>query len=141
MGATPTADIPGRHSATAWIPALGADAATIVYPIFRAPFGCKVFRVDVVPQTALSGATGACKNLNLIDAGAAGAGTTEIGNLDMITGVDFVAHDAKNIPLNATYLTAGNPMDEGDTLVLQIEDVGTSPAFPALHVYIEYQGV
>lgn len=131
-------DIPGTRTAIAHIPALSADAATIVYPIFRAPDACKVMAVNVVPQAAVTGATGACKNLNVIDAGSAGIGTTEIGNLDMITGVNFVALDSKAITFNATYLTAGCVMAEGDTLVLQIEDVGTSPAFPALEVYVDY---
>ena len=132
-------DIPGTRTAVAHIPALGADAATIVYPIFRAPDACIVTAVNVVPQAAFTGATGACKNLNIIDAGTAGVGSTEVGNLDMITGVNFVALDSKNIPLNATYLAPGVTMVEGDTLVLQIEDVGTSPAFPAIEVYVEYK--
>jgi len=138
MGQDRFGDIPGMRTAVAHIPALGADAADITFPIFRAPDACLVMAVNVVPQAALSGDNTNRKDLNVIYVGAAGVGTTEIGNLDMITGVDFVALDSKAIPFNATYLTAGCAMAKGDVLVLTIDDQNTSPAFPALEVYVEY---
>lgn len=139
MSKDSSGDIPGLRTAIAHIPALGSNASTIVYPIFRAPDSCVVMYVHIVPQGAVSGSTGACKNLNIINSGSAGSGSTEVGNLDMVTGVDLVAFDSKNVPLNATYLTTGVSMTEGDVLSLQIEDIGTSPAFPALEIYTEYR--
>lgn len=134
MGKTRFSDIPGPlpfQGAT--VPALGADAATIQYPIFRAPFACKLTKVSVIPQAAVSGHATNRKDLNLINKGANGAGATAIGNRDMLAGVDFVAFDEFEIYSSAT----GATLAEGDVVALEIEDNATSPAFPQLLVHVE----
>ena len=52
---------------------------------------------------------------------------------------DLVALDLRSIPLNATYLTSGVTMAEGDVLVLQHEKVGTGLAIPELLVEVTYK--
>ncbi len=131
---------PGPIPAQCSTPTLAADAATIVFPIFRAPFACKVKKFEFVPQAAFSGNDTNRKNLNIIYKGADGStGAAEVANLDL-TGtpaVNLVAFDAKDIPLNTTY-AAGVTMAKGDTLAMEIEDVGTSPALNQGVLYIEY---
>lgn len=102
-----------------------AATATRKDPIFTAPRKCVVREVSVVTQTAVTGNTTNTKNLNIVDVGAAGVGTTEIANLDLITSVNLTALDEVNIPLNATYLVPGRTMAAGDVLCLECEQVGT----------------
>lgn len=122
--------------AGAIIPALAADAATIQYPIFRAPFACKLARVSVIPQAAVSGHASNRKDLNLLNKGTTGAGASAIGGKDMTAGVDFVACDEFDVyaPPNPN---TGALLAAGDVVALEIEDNGTSPAFPQLLVYVE----
>lgn len=137
MGKDRVHDIPGPISATASVIAVAAATTTVVYDIFRAPDAVKITKIEIVPQAAVTGNDSNTKYLNVLDGGAAGTGTTEVANLDLATGVNLVALDGKNIPLNATY-ASGCVMAEGDTLLLQIEKVGTGVALPHLHVYLEY---
>jgi hypothetical protein len=63
-------------------------------------------------------------NINIINKGSAGAGTAEIGNLDLATGTDLVDFDEKAVTFNATY-TTGVTLSEGDVLVVEFEKVNT----------------
>jgi len=96
-----------------------AATATEARPIFVAPCAARIRAVTITPDVASTGDNTNTTNLNVINAGAAGAGTTEIGNLDLVTGVNLVAFDEKNIPITATALA------EGDVVNLQYEKVGT----------------
>lgn len=141
MGATAFAGTPGPIPHSANVIGHAAATATEKHPIFRAPFACKVTKIDAVAQAAVTGADTNTTHLNIINAGAAGAGTTEVGNLDLTSGTDMAALDSTNIPLNATYLTAGVTLAEGDVLVLQHEKVGNGLLVPQLLVYIEYKAI
>ncbi|HUX54267.1 MAG TPA: hypothetical protein VMV56_07630 [Williamwhitmania sp.] len=74
------------------------------------------------------------KNLNVLDTGAAGAGTTEIGNKDLITGVNMADMDETEIDVTDTELS------DGDVLALQIEKAGNGVLLPAMLVIVEYEG-
>lgn len=104
---------------------IAAATATRKDPIFTAPRKCIVREVSVVSQAAVTGNNTNTKNLNIVDAGSAGVGTTEIANLDLVTGVNITALDEVNVPLNATYLVPGRTLAAGDVLVLETELVGT----------------
>ena len=127
-----THDKPGIHRAYAHIPAIGAADATIVYPIFSAQSTVKVTEVIIVPQAAVTGNDTNRKNLNVLDVGAAGAGTTEIGNLDLATSTDLTSLAEQALGVTDTQLT------DGDVLALQVELVSSGVALPALHVIVEY---
>lgn len=127
-------DTPGTHRAYAYVPAVDAGDSTIVYPIFYAPFTCKVTKVILVPQGDVSGNDTNRKNLNILDSGADGDGTTEIGNLDLESGTNLAALDAKEIDVTDTQLTAG------DVLSMQIELVSGGVALPTQLVIVEYVG-
>lgn len=96
-----------------------AATATEARVLFTAPRACKITNVSVTPDVASTGDNTNTTNLNIINKGAAGAGTTEIGNLDLATGTDLVAYDEKAITITATALA------EGDVVAIQFEKVGT----------------
>jgi len=129
-----THDIPGTQRMTAHIPSVAAATATIVYPIFSAPFKCTVTKVICVAQDNVAGDDTDRKNLNVLDTGAAGAGTTEIGNKDLITGVNMADMDETEIDVTDTELS------DGDVLALQIEKAGNGVLLPAMLVIVEYEG-
>ncbi len=126
-----------EYHQTNFVAAVAAATATQQDPIFIAPCACKVTAVSVVPQAASTGDNTNTKNLNIVNKGASGAGTTEVGNLDLVSGTDLVAFDEKAIPLNATY-TNGVSLSEGDVLSLQTEKFGTGVAVGPFIVSIDY---
>lgn len=132
-------DIPDTHVQHVMLPAHAAATATEALPIFRAPFACRVTAVRVVPGAAATGDNTNRTNYNLLNGGAAGTGTTELGNLDYATGTDAAVGVTQNVyapadPANGTALAAG------DTLKMQIEKVGTGVALGATLCVIEYRG-
>lgn len=116
---------------------IAAGTATREDPIFAAPAKCRVKAVTVTPQVASTGDNTNRKNLNVLNKGAAGAGTTELGNLDLVTGVNLVAFDESNISFNATY-AAGADLNEGDVLTLQTELAGTGVAVGPFLVTVDW---
>lgn len=126
----------GTQESTAFVPSILAATATEVHPIFRAPFACIIPTdgVNVVPQADVTGDDTNTKYLNIQNRGSAGTGTTEIGHLDLATGVDLVDFDSKNIPLTAAVTLAA-----GDVLAVQVEKVGTGVLLPNLHFVITYK--
>lgn len=134
MGENFLADVPGTHSRESQIDSVGAGDATEEQTIFVAPHKCVVEEVGITPDAAVTGNDTNRKNLNVIDKGSAGTGTTEIGNVDLGTGTNLVAKD------RTTLLTGGSTeMEKGDVLSLQIEQVGTGVAIPRSRVDVRYR--
>ena len=129
----------GEYYVTAYVPPILAGAATQEDPLFLAPVNCVLLAVSIVPQAAVVGADGACKNLNLVDKGLAGAGVAEIGNLDLVTGVNLTAFDATAIPITATAGSDGHVLHAGDVITLQTELVGGGVAMPGLIVHMAFR--
>jgi hypothetical protein len=100
------------------------DAVTEERVIFIAPCKCRVVGIEFASDAAITGDNTNTTNVNIKDKGSAGVGTTEVANLDYPTGVAAIALDRNSIPLNTTY-TDGVDMDEGDTLTVEYEKVGT----------------
>lgn len=115
-----------------------AATATEERAIFTAPCAARVRAVSITPDLATTGDNTNTTNLNLVNKGAAGVGTTEVGNLDLTTGVNLTALDEKAIPLNATY-AAGVVMAEGDVLALAYEKVGTGAAVGAGQINVDWE--
>lgn len=101
-----------------------AATATEERDIFVAPLKCRVVGIEFVSDVAVTGDNTNTTNVNIVNKGAAGVGTTEVANKDFPTGTNAVAHDRNEVPLNATYVN-GVDMAEGDTLTVQYEKVGT----------------
>lgn len=131
-------DLRGTIKTEGFVLSVAALDATESHPIFCAPFNCTVTKVGIIPRAAVTGNTTNSKNLNIVDAGSAGLGVTEVGNLDLITNVNLTALDYTEIPLNATY-TSGVEMDEGDVLNLEFEEVTSGVLIPDLIVLIEWK--
>lgn len=129
----------GEYYITAYVPPIIAGAATQEDPLFLAPVNCVLLGVAIVPQASVVGATGTCKNLNLVDKGLAGIGAVEFGNLDLVTGVNLTAFDATAIPVTATAGSAGYVLHAGDVVTLQTELVGGGVAMPGLVVHMAFR--
>lgn len=97
-----------------------AATATEARAVFTAPRACVITGVSLTPDVASTGDATNTTNLNLINKGTDGSGTTEIGNLDLAAGVNLVAFDEKAIPL-----TGSGALVAGAVLALQFEKVGT----------------
>jgi hypothetical protein len=129
-------DVPGNHIAQHGVPTHAAATATELVTIFRAPFDCKIVSVEIIPDAAITGADTNETNVNLINAGTGGAGTTELANIDFVSGTNGVAGTAIDLysPTDALAL------DAGTVLQLQLEKVGTGLALPRFLAIVTYQG-
>ena len=136
MAKTYFSNIPGPIPFVARIPAHLAATATEEWPVFRAPFACTLKKLDIVPQAAVTGDNTNRTNLNIVNKGNAGSGTTEVANLDLATGTNLTAFDSTNIPLNTTY-ASGVTLAEGDVVTIQQEKIGTGVNVPECLVYLE----
>lgn len=101
-----------------------AATATEQRAAFVAPCKCRVVGIEFVSDAAMTGDGTNTTNINIVNKGAAGVGTTEVANKDYGAGVSAVALDANAIPLNATYVN-GVDLAEGDVLAVEYEKVGT----------------
>lgn len=129
-------DIPGAHRATAYLSAAAAGDATDEEVVFVAPFACKVRKVTVVPAAAVTGANTNSRNINLINRGTDGSGTTELANRDYLSGTNESKAVARDLYAPATYLA----LAAGVVLAVQSELVGTGLALPSFHVVVEFEG-
>lgn len=125
MGASFLSGVPGTHHAEAVIEAVAAGDATEEQVIFVAPFDCILESVSITADAAVTGNNTNTKNLNVVNKGSAGVGSTELANLDLATGTDLVAADEKSLGT-----VASNTLAEGDVVALEIEKVGTGVAIP-----------
>jgi len=140
MGKTRFADnlAGGRLASMVYTAAAGAGDASKSWPVFCAPDDCKVLQVQIVPQATITGADTNSANLNLINKGSAGAGTTELGNIDFVNGTNATAFDAKDIVAD-TAIADATALSQGDVLAIEREKVGTGLAIPELIVVVTYR--
>jgi len=129
-------DVPGEHYASVIAPLHAAATTTEAYPIFVAPFACKVMSVTVTPAAAATGDNTNRTNINLLNGGSAGTGTTELGNIDYATSTDA----AVGVKQTLYSSTTGTALAAGDVLKLQYEKVATGLALGANLVTIKYIG-
>lgn len=129
-------DVPGNHIAQHGVPAHAAATATELVTIFRAPFDCKIVSVEVIPDAAITGIDTNETNVNLINAGTDGAGTTELASVDFVTGTNGVAGTAIQLYAPATALS----VTSGTILQIQLEKIGTGLALPRFLAIVTYQG-
>ena len=108
-------------------PQHAAATATEQRAIFTAPCKCRVRGVRFTPDAATTGDNTNRTDLNLVNKGASGVGTTQVGNLDLLTGVNLVALDETNIPLTGAYVS-GVDLVAGDVLALEFEKVASGVA-------------
>ena len=127
----------GRLLAQAYVAAAAQTDATKEWPVFCAPDACKVLQVQIVPQSTITGTDTNSMNLNLRNKGAAGTGTTELGNVDFENGTDATGYDALDI-LADTAIASATALSQGDVLGLQRELVSGGLAMPELIVIVTF---
>lgn len=109
-------DIPGTHVDTVPFDPIASSAATNYVAVWIAPFRCKVTAIKVVCTDAVTGA-----NTNTVHFNADGpSATTEIGNLDLTSGVDLTAGVPRALTMAASVNFAA-----GESLRLEQEEIGT----------------
>ncbi len=118
---------------TGWIPGQTA-AVDSDQVIARAPFDGTVTKCALVPEAAVTGATATKRTFTLVNKGQAGAGTTVIGTLDLITGENLVAFDEKVFTLAAG---AAVNVAEGDILAVVETHASTGTAHSGGSVVVE----
>lgn len=125
--------MPGERVETAKLDAVGAGDATESQLAFVAPMGCRVKRVSITPSAAVTGHATNRKTLKVINRGSDGTGSAELGELDLVAGVDLTAFNETNIVSGLdTQLSAG------DVLAIQIVQEGTGVAIPVSQISVEY---
>jgi hypothetical protein len=120
------------------VPAHAASTSTERVVLVYASFAMRIKAVRHVPDTIVTGANTNTTHLNLIDAGASGAGTTEMGNIDYVNGTDTPAEDARAFTTSGSTFTAFT-LDAGDVFSLQYEKVSNGLAIPAGMIVIEFE--
>jgi hypothetical protein len=129
-------DVPGTHQAQASLRAHAAATNTEKSHVFIAPFKARIKSVSLVFDAAITGANTNTTHVNLINAGTAGSGTTEIGNIDYVNGTNAAAGATVALYAPATPLE----VDAGTKLAIQHEKVGNGLDIPAALVVISYEG-
>lgn len=124
-------------SFTAPIPAHAAATATESYPIFFADRAVKVRKVSLVFSAAVTGTATNYTNVNLVNRGTDGTGTTELANIDYASGQDAVAMVETSLYAPTTPLAVA----AGGVLAIQLEKVSTGLALPAMLAVVEYDPV
>lgn len=124
-------ELPGTLYVERVLPAVAADTATGLIAVITNPFSdrkCKITGFDLVPIADITGDATNTQNFNLI----AADGTTEIGNLDFGAGASAAKGVAEAGTLTGT--AAQLLLDVGESVFVQRQDVGISPALAAGHV-------
>lgn len=96
-----------------------AATATESRALWTAPRACKVTGVSITPDVASTGDNTNTTNIDIVNAGASGAGTTSIGSISLATGTNLAALDEYAITTTTTALAAG------DVLAIKFTKVGT----------------
>lgn len=117
-----------RYKEVRVLAALAADA-TADQNVAVAPVTGTVTAVTYTPDTVLTGADTNSATLELINKGAAGAGTTQVAAKAFTNGVNAAAGDETAITLSAT--PANLNVTAGDVLAFRRTKVGTGLATPA----------
>jgi len=136
MGKTLFADNPAMVLAiNSHHPGKAAATATESRPVFVAPADCYIIALDVIPQATITGADTNSTNLNLIDKGTAGTGSTELANRDYVSGTNSTGFVKQSIyaPASPLEVSAGN------VLAIELEKVGDGLIIPEMLVQVTYR--
>ena len=131
--------ISGIHHSLVPFRIVTSSEGTFREPVFVAPFDCEIKEVSIIASTAVAGAATNFVALNLIDGGAEGAGTSEIANLDIDSGVTLAA--GKTQLFDGSTVALEHFLSQGDILELEAEENGTGDGIdmPEMIIYIAYR--
>lgn len=128
--------IPGQHRALVPNIAHAAATATEYICAWVAPFAGRLIAVNWIPLASVTGTATNYTNLNVINRGASGSGTTELANVDYASGTNATGSDGNAIASGLTTALA-----QGDVIAIQAEKVGTGLDIPAGTFEFVYDGV
>ena len=126
-GADPGAQLQTRRNHQRNV-AAAATAVDLNTDVIQCETDGVVTAVSYVPAATITGAATNNRTVNLVNKGAAGAGTTVIATLNFASGVNATADIAKVITLSGT--AANKAVVAGDVLQWQSVHVGTGIADP-----------
>lgn len=115
-------DIPGEHRIQVQVPDIPASQATDYVAQFVAPFDCNVVEMAIVPADDIVGDATNTVNFNVDGP----SGATEVANLDVGSGVTLSAATRNKMTISASGGEVA--LDQGQTLRLECEEVGTGQA-------------
>ena len=132
--------IAGEHQRTIRLLTHAAATATEARAVFFAlNDAVTLIGVAFVPDGAITGDNTNYTEMNLIDAGTAGAGSTEIAHIDWTTGVNGVAFDAKAFATAALTTFTRYDLAAGAVVKLEFAKVSSGVAIPAGLLVIAYE--
>lgn len=129
-------DIAGPRVKQAIVRAHAAATVTELVNIFQAPFKCRIRSVHLRPDAAITGADTDTTHANLLNGGVAGTGSTELGNIDFVSGTDAAVGELLELYAPANPLL----VDEGSLLKVQLQKVGNGLALPQFLAVVTYEG-
>jgi hypothetical protein len=103
--------------------------------IGEAPFACTLTSASIIPEAAVTGATSTARTFTIVNKGAAGAGTTVMATLALITGVDLVAFDEKDFTLSV--VSGATTAAQGDIIAVVETHASTGTAHSGGTVQVE----
>ena len=129
-------DVPGNFTDDVIVETHAAATATEKRLLWVAPYAVKIVSIVAYFDAAGTGDNTNTTNINTINGGTAGTGTTEIGNKDYVLATDIVVGTPQSLyaPTNPVAYAAGVH------IILQFEKVGTGLAIPRGLYRITYQG-
>lgn len=129
-------DLAGDQEACVMTPVIGTSDATAYVAAWAAPFNIKLVSVHWRPLAAVTGADTTTRHLNLDNGGVDGDGSTELGNVDFVSGTDAAAGEAVEIYAPASPVAFA----EGTLFKLESEEIGTGQGLPAGVLVFRFRG-
>lgn len=118
------------------VPAV-AQAVDATNPVLRAPFDGTITAVLYAPAAAITGADTNTRKIELVNKGAAGAGTAIAASIQFDSGVNAAASDEKALTLSVT--PANLAVVAGDMLARVSTHLATGLADPGGLFIIEFE--
>lgn len=103
-------------------------AATDSFDIGKCPFAGTVTAISYMPDAAATGDNTNARTFTLVNKGQTGVGTTVVGTLALLTGVNLVAFDEK--PFTLSVVVGATTVAAGDVLALVSTATGTGVVDP-----------
>lgn len=127
----------GGQMRVAYIHAIPHSAATATEDValFSIPHAGRLRAVYFVPLADVTGANTNSTTLDVINRGAAGAGTTSLGTLTLVSGTNLTGKTPNTVVSGLTTALA-----DGDTIALNATKVGTGLDVPSGTVLFVYDG-
>jgi hypothetical protein len=119
---------PQQRTIEEGVPAVATAGSSQSTNLADAPYDGTVSYVGYVPAAGVTGANTNTRQVQLVNRGQAGSGTTVVATLSFVSGTNGVANDEVTVPLSGT--AGATTIAAGDVLQWQSNAVGTGQADP-----------